>query len=424
MIISFEVQNFRSIYDPVRLDMLPTKMKGTKETDYNLFEIQEHKLKVLKSAVIFGANASGKSNVLKAFEFFEMFILNSIDLKLNQKIPFNPFRLFRVAENEPSVFTMDFLVDANRYEYSFSIDNTKVCEESLILYSSRKPSEIFNRKHGEPIKFNANFKGEKKSLESQLLDNQLLLTKGANNKFEPLMQVYEYFQKKFNVFTSDFGDHSYSLRKSFEDDTFRKEIVNFLKVADTGIEDFNVKKEEVDQSSISFADSFPDELKSMILERKSYQTSVSHISYEKEGDDNPADVLWPIDEESEGTQKLLAIAGPIIDILKHGSVLIFDEINNSLHPLISRFLVETFNNPEKNPKGAQLIFTTHDVTLLDNELFRRDQIWLVEKNKYGYTDFQSLCGFEIRKDIPLEKWYLSGRFGALPIITDFKIKMV
>jgi uncharacterized protein len=421
MIISFEVQNFRSIYDPIRLDMLPSKMKGTKETDYNLFEIPEHKLKVLKSAVIFGANASGKSNILKAFEFFEMFILNSIDLKLNQKIPFNPFRLFRVAENEPSVFTMEFLVDASRYEYSFSIDDTKVCEEYLISYSSRKPSEIFSRKHGESIKFNANFKGEKKSLESQLLDNQLLLTKGANNKFEPLMQVYEYFQKKFNVFTSDFSDHSYSLRKSYEDDTFRKEIVNFLQVADTGIEDFFVRKEEVDQSSIKFADSFPDELKSMILERKSYQTNVSHVSFEREGDNNTTDVLWPIDEESDGTQKLLAIAGPIIDILKKGSVLIFDEINNSLHPLISRFLVDTFNNPEKNPKGAQLIFTTHDVTLLDNELFRRDQIWLVEKNRCGFTDFRSLCGFEIRKDVPLEKWYLSGRFGALPIITDFKI---
>lgn len=421
MIISFEVQNFRSIYDPVRLDMLPSKMKGTKETDYNLFEIPEHKLKVLKSAVIFGANASGKSNILKAFEFFEMFILNSIDLKLNQKIPFNPFRLFRVAENEPSVFTMEFLVDASRYEYSFSIDDTKVCEEYLISYSSRKPSEIFSRKHGESIKFNANFKGEKKSLESQLLDNQLLLTKGANNKFEPLMQVYEYFQKKFNVFTSDFSDHSYSLRKSYEDDTFRKEIVNFLQVADTGIEDFFVKKVEVDQSSIKFSDAFPDELKSMILENKSYQTSVSHVSCEKEGDTNQTDVLWPIDEESDGTQKLLAIAGPIIDILKKGSVLIFDEINNSLHPLISRFLVETFNNPEKNPKGAQLIFTTHDVTLLDNELFRRDQIWLVEKNRCGFTDFRSLCGFEIRKDVPLERWYLSGRFGALPIITDFKI---
>jgi AAA15 family ATPase/GTPase len=313
------------------------------------------------------------------------------------------------------------LVDASRYEYSFSIDNTKVCEECLISYSSRKPSEIFYRKHGEPIKFNANFKGEKKSLESQLLDNQLLLSKGANNKFEPLMQIYEYFQKKINVFTSDFSDHSYSLRKSYEDDTFRKEIVNFLQVADTGIEDFFVRKEEVDQSSIRFADSFPDELKSMILERKSYQTNVSHVSCEREGDNYTTDVLWPIDEESDGTQKLLAIAGPIIDILKKGSVLIFDEINNSLHPLISRFLVETFNNPEKNPKGAQLIFTTHDVTLLDNELFRRDQIWLVEKNRCGYTDFQSLCGFEIRKDVPLERWYLSGRFGALPIITDFKI---
>jgi AAA15 family ATPase/GTPase len=421
MIISFEVQNFRSIYNPIRLDMLPSKMKGTKETEYNLFEIPKHKLKVLKSAVIFGANASGKSNILKAFEFFEMFILNSIDLKLNQKIPFNPFRLFRVAENEPSVFTMEFLVDASRYEYSFSIDDTKVCEEYLISYSSRKPSEIFSRKHGESIKFNANFKGEKKSLESQLLDNQLLLTKGANNKFEPLMQVYEYFQKKFNVFTSDFSDHSYSLRKSYEDDTFRKEIVNFLQVADTGIEDFFVKKVEVDQSSIKFSDAFPDELKSMILENKSYQTSVSHVSCEKEGDTNHTDVLWPVDEESDGTQKLLAIAGPIIDILKKGSVLIFDEINNSLHPLISRFLVETFNNPENNPNGAQLIFTTHDVTLLDNELFRRDQIWLVEKNRCGFTDFQSLCGFELRKDVPLEKWYLSGRFGALPIITDFKI---
>jgi uncharacterized protein len=420
MIISFEVQNFRSIYNPIRLDMLPAKMTGKNETEYNLLEIPDNKLKVLKSAIIFGANASGKSNILKALEFFESFILNSIDLKLNQKIPFSPFKLFRVALNQPSMFRLDFLIGKDHFEYSFAIDETKVCEESLLSYSSRKPSEIFSRKYGEPIKFNANFKGEKKSLENQLLDNQLLLTKGANNKFEPLMQVYEYFQNKFNVFTTDFSDHGYTLKKAFEDDYFREKTIEFLQVADTGIESFKIKKEDIDSSSIKFPDSFP-EMKSVILERNSYKASVSHISCEMEGDDKEQDVFWSIDEESLGTQKLFAIAGPIIDILRKGSVLIFDEINNSLHPLISRFIVDTFNDPDKNPNGAQLIFTTHDVTLLDNDLFRRDQIWLVEKNRCGYTEFNSLCGFKIGKDDPLEKWYLSGRFGALPIISDFEI---
>jgi uncharacterized protein len=421
MIISFEFQNFRSIYKPIRLDMLPSKMKGTKETDGNLLSITDQKIKVLKSAVIFGANASGKSNVLKGFEFFQHFILNSIDLKINQKIPFNPFRLFRTAENEPSKFAMEFLVGKNRYEYSFSIDSTKVFEEYLISYSSRKSTEIFSRKYGEPIKFNAGFKGEKKALESQLLDNQLLLTKGANSNFEQLIEVYEYFQTHLNVFTSDFSDHSYTLKHSFEDETFNSKITEFLRFADTGIEAFQVKKEEVDFSAHKFFDSLPDDVKSNIIDQSTYKATVSHISCEIEGDTNEKSIFWPLGEESEGTQKLFAIAGPVIDILKKGAVLIFDEINNSLHPLISRFLVETFNDPEKNPNGAQLIFTTHDVTLLDNDLFRRDQIWLVEKNRCGYTDFNSLCGFEIRKDVPLEKWYLSGRFGALPIISDFKI---
>jgi uncharacterized protein len=421
MIISFELRNFRSVYEPVRIDMLPTKMKGSKETDNNLFKVPSQKISVLKSAVIFGANASGKSNILKGFEFYGNFILNSIDYKLNQAIPYNPFKLLKVAENEPSSFSLEFIANNIRYEYGFSLDNIKVCEEYLISYSSRKPSEIFNRKHGEPIKFNASFKGEKKSLESQLLDNQLLLTKGANSNFEQLIEVYEYFQKKFHVFTKDFSDHGYSLIKAYEDNYYKEKITEFLKVSDTGIGSFNVNTEDVDFSKIRFNEIVPDEVKTAILNSKRYKATVSHFASDFEGENSLKEVTWPLEEESDGTQKLFAIAGPIIDILRKGAVLVFDEINNSLHPLICRFLVETFNDPDKNPHGAQLIFTTHDVTLLDNDLFRRDQIWLVEKNKNGYSDFNSLCAFEIRKEVPLQKWYLSGRFGALPIISDFNI---
>lgn len=417
MILAFEVENFRSIQQPVRLEMRPAKLKGTQSTDSNIFDITETNIAGLKTAVLYGANASGKSNIIKAMEYFVFFIQNSHQYFQNQHISVQPFKLFDFTLNQPTRFSLEFVLKKNRYDYTFSADKNKIHEERLVSYTSKKPTELYYRKAGEPINFGSAFKGEKKALESQLLDNQLLLSKGAVNKFEPLMEIHKFFINTLNVFNINFRDMAFTLMESYKSEAFKTKVINFLKIADTGIEDIIIKKEI--PNSFNVSPSIPENIKNDIIERNSYKASVVHYSCAFEGDTNQKKISWLLEEESEGTQKLFALAGPIIDILDKGSILVFDEINNSLHPLITRFLVEMFNDPDTNPKGAQLIFSTHDSSLLDTELFRRDQIWLVEKNVCGYTELKSLCQFEVRKDVPLEKWYLSGRFGALPIIANF-----
>jgi len=401
--------------------LLATKLTGKDATHKNYFKPEKYKqLPILKSAVIYGANASGKTNLLKAMGFFQQFIIDSTDLKFGEELPYQPFKLFKSANSEPSSFEMEFISkDEIRYIYKFSYDQVDILEEQLISFATRKPTELFYRKKGESIRFSSSFKGPKRSLEEQLQNNHLLLSKAANSNFEQVHHVYSYFSDNIHILNSNFNSNLFSKKSSFENDYYRKHIIDFLKIADTGIDSFEVLRKDIGE--VKGFDGFPEAIKQRLAEDFSYQTNVVHYTCD---DGDPEPVKWSMEEESSGTIKLFALAGPIIDILNNGHVLIFDEINNSLHPLISEFIVQLFNSEDANPKNAQLIFTTHDTTLLNKNTFRRDQVWFIEKNQCGVSQLYSLCAFdkkEVRWDVPFDKWYLSGRFGALPIIKDFKL---
>jgi len=433
MIIEFSVSNFRSIYTKVTLNLQATKLTGKEASNTHYFTPDKYpQLPILKSAVVYGANASGKSNLLRAVEFFKNFVINSTDLKFGDPLPHAPFGLLKTALQEPSSFEMEFIAKDNiRYIYGFSFDRTDIIEEHLLSFTTRKPAEIFVRKKGESIRFSSSFKGPKKSLEDQLQNNHLLLSKAANSNFDQVHKIYSYFSDNINVFHSTYANNNLSKRSSFENDVYRNKINQFLKIADTGIESLEVVKEDKDYFSQlannswpitnSNPNSFYEHAAKLALDEPSYKANVVHYTSDEEKKEK---VVWSLDEESAGTIKLFAIAGPIIDILNGGHVLIFDEINNSLHPLISEFIVRLFHNTNTNPHNAQLIFTTHDTTLLNKETFRRDQIWFLEKNKRGMSELFPLSSFdkkEVRWDVPFDKWYLSGRFGALPSVQDFKL---
>ena len=423
MIIDFSVSNFRSIYEKVSLSMLASKLTGKEDTKENYFYPERYKnFPILKSAVIYGANASGKSNLLKALAVFRSFIINSTDAKFGEGLEQEPFRLHKIALDEPTSFEMMFITkDHIRYKYGFSYDKQDILEEYLYSYASLKETKLFVRKKGEKIQFSSQFRGEKKVLEDQLLNNILLLSKAANSNYLMMQDVYSYFKDNFLIFDSNYdSDYRFSNKISVQDEVFKKGIIDFLKVADTGIEGFNSTKEEVPENLLKIADRHP-ELKDHLLESAGYDTDVFHRIPADAGTNEL--VKWDLEEESSGTIKLFAMAGPMIDILQKGGVLIIDEINNGLHPLISEFIVRLFNNPQNNPKNAQLIFTTHDTTLLNKHLFRRDQIWFTEKNNLARTQLFSLGSFdkkEVRWDVPFDRWYLSGRFGALPTIADLQ----
>ncbi len=439
MIIEFSVQNFRSIYDKVTLSMMAAKLTGKEATLDNIFYHPNYpNIPLLKSAVIYGANASGKSNVLKALKKFQEFIEKSTDYKFEQKLPYEPFRLLKNSTNEPSSFEMDFIaLDGIRYIYGFKMNEEEILEEYLSSYTSRKETKLFVRKKGEKIVFSSAFKGEKKILEDQLLKNNLLLSKAANSNYEQMQTIYSYFVNQFIMNMGDIAWKGYSKRKLVNNLDLKNIITEILKLADTGINSIEVEKNESGgvfkdspdllkvltevESKLPKKMSTPNNMMYSSLLSELYSTDVIHYTSDET---EPKRVIWALSQESSGTQKLFELAVPIIDVLRSGAALVFDEINNSLHPLLSRLIIELFHK-NSNPKNAQLIFTTHDVSLLTSEIFRRDQIWFTEKNNEGMTDLYSLGSFDkkdVRKDIPIDKWYLSGRFGAIPIIQELNIK--
>jgi AAA15 family ATPase/GTPase len=435
MIISFSVQNYRSIYQKKTLEMTASKLSKKESVLESYFSpINYNKLPLLKSAVIYGANASGKSNFLKAMYLFKMLIVDSIDYKVGAKLPFEPFRLFKNADQKPTSFELDFIANDNiRYVYGFTYNVDEILEEHLISFEKKQRKNIFTREKNKGISFGKTYKGQRKSLEEQLLSNNLFLTKAANSNNEILHGVYKYFAGGFNVFMSSNIGELFSKQKSLEDNYYKKHIGDFLKAADTGIESFYVKKRDI--SSLKIPEGFPNELKEKFTNDYSLKANVSHYVCTEISDMSESEfenisfsesVEWDMDEESSGTRKLFGLSGVIIDILNEGTQLIVDEINNSLHPDISKFLVNLFNNKRSNPKNAQLIFSTHDTSLLSSEIFRRDQIWFTEKNPCGVTDLFSLCTFDknkVRSEVPFDKWYLSGRFGAVPSVQDFQLKI-
>jgi len=418
MIIEFSVQNFRSIYDKVTLSMLASKLSSKEATLDNVFYHENYpNLPLLKSAVIYGANASGKSNLLKSLVLFKDFIINSTSNKFGDKLPYEPFRLLTKATKEPICLEMDFIAwDNIRYVYGFKIDEYEVLEEYLSAFNSRKETKLFVRRKGERIQFSSSFKGEKKILEEQLLKNTLLLSKAANNNYEQMQVVYSYFTNAISIIPFDNNPITTSFL-AYTDSKFRKYLTDFLKAADTGIEGVEVERDILQRYSSNELDNMPWNYTT------NYRINVAHKSIDNS---NSEKIFWSLSEESEGTQKIYHIVAPVIETLNTGGILIIDEISSSLHPdIVGRLIIELFNNKKTNPKNAQLIFTTHDVSLLTSELFRRDQIWFTEKNNKGMTELYSLGSFdkkEVRKDIPFDKWYLSGRFGALPNIQEFNIK--
>ena len=385
--------------------MLATKLTAKENTKENYFSPKTYpNIQVLKSAVIYGPNASGKTNVLRSLFFFIHFILDSTDYKFHEELFRRHFVFYKNALEEPTTFEITFIADDHiRYKYGFSYNKQDILEEHLYSYASSKETKLFVRKKGEKIQFSSQFRGEKKILEDQLLHNNLLLSKAANSNYHLMQGIYAYFRANFyfSLYNNDESDSVSQTSTSMiamraGDESFSKTMVDLLKVADSGIEGLE-------------------------LTEKFDEIYAIHRLYDESGNWEP--VGWDLDQESSGTIRLFHLLGPIINILQKGSILVIDEINNGLHPSISEFIVKLFNSPESNPKNAQLIFTTHDVTLLNKHLFRRDQVWFTEKNNLGRTELFSLSSFdkkEVRWDVPFDRWYLSGRFGALPNIQDIK----
>ncbi|MBC8486150.1 MAG: AAA family ATPase [Bacteroidetes bacterium] len=423
MLLSLGIENFRSIKSPLLINFTTEKRLNEDDLPYNTF-IQNGN-EILKCLVLYGRNASGKSNILMALRALSYLITNSDTFKHGEKIaPYEPFIFDIEYKNNPVKFEIDFIsVESNlRYKYTISYNSFEIFYEALYFYPENVKAKLYER-NKQKITFGDYYRGTKKKLEDDLLPNQLFLSKSSTSKVKYLDDVYLYFTKYFYVSTIHDTEYDKAIIRAFseliqKDEKLKNNLLELLKAADTSILDFSITENE---QKIKFAEGFPEEARKEILERYKYEVLTSHTLFEN-GKEIGKTTL-ELENESLGTKKLFAIGSLILDTLDDGGVIVIDELDKGLHPLLTKLIINLFNSKKNNPKNAQLIFATHDSTLLDTEIFRRDQICFVDKDYEGGSVFFKLSDIKgIRKDIPIDKWYLSGRFKAIPVISEPQLK--
>jgi hypothetical protein len=318
---------------------------------------------------------------------------------------------------------MVFISEGIRYQYGFSATKKRVIEEWLIAYPKGRPQRWFSRAFNNETeayeyKFSDYLLGQKSVWQNSTRSNALLLSTAVQLNSDQLKPVFNWFKEQLRPTNIDGWGPSFTASMC-EDNTTKKEILKFLKAADFDIHDIKIETEKFDPNSLP--DEFPDDVKEKIIKEMKGKELIDIKTLHKTDTGN----LVPLDfeDESDGTKKFFSFAGPWIDILKNGYVLIVDELHDSLHPKMVKYLVELFHNEKTNPKNAQLIFTTHETSILNQEVFRRDQVWFCEKDSSQATILYPLSDFSPRKDKEnIELGYLSGRYGALPFIRPFNIK--
>ncbi|ATR83018.1 abortive phage infection protein [Pseudomonas sp. HLS-6] len=418
MIIDFTVGNFRSIRDEQTLSMNVENPKSHLLS--NICSTNNDKVNILRTAGIFGANASGKSNILLGLVALDFLISSTDDLKEGAAIPcYEPYCLSKENANAPISFEVEFLnADGLRYNYAISFTKYKIISESLDFYPTRQKANIFRRDPEdtwETISFGSHYKGGQKRI--PFFPNNSYLGKAGNNAAgaEIVRSVYQYFERLLHIkpnsplFTGSFLDNDDSLNT----------ISDFLAGIDTGI--IGIERKEnahLEEIKASIPQYIPKEIREEIINRSKYQFNFSHLS------DEGKVIKIPLTEESYGTQRLFSFLPLLISSFLLGSVLIVDELDSSFHPHLAELIIRLFNDPTVNTNNAQLIFTTHDIKLMSPQLMRRDQIWFTEKSE-GATSFYSLDEFDkstVKSNSPYSDWYDEGRFGALPHIKYEKIK--
>lgn len=416
MLISFEVANYRSIRARQTLSLV--KSKGGELADTNTFTAQAGGgLDLLRSAAIYGPNASGKTNLLRAVRAMKTIVLESATgWKRGDKLPVIPFRLDPESRAAPSEFEVNFIVDQVRYQYGFAATEQRVHEEWLFAFPKGRPQRWFERTWRDATQtydweLGSNLAGEKLLWQKSTRDNALFLSTAVQLNSTQLQPLYDWFRAKLRLAGISSWGPGFSARMCEKNGS--KRLLDYLHAADLGIDDIRIERKPFDISRLP--DDMPNDAKESILERLASESvleiSTTHIA------PNGESVTFELRDESDGTLKMFAFAGPWLDVLENGYILFIDELHDNLHPKLVQFLVGLFHDKETNPKNAQLVFTTHETSILNQQVFRRDQIWFCEKDAAQSTRLFPLTDFSPRKGREnLELAYLSGRYGALPFV--------
>ncbi|WP_026887577.1 AAA family ATPase [Clostridium beijerinckii] len=418
MLLQFTVKNFLSIKNEVTLSMVASKDSSFED---NLLPYEDGKKikNALKSVVIYGANASGKSNILKALRFVKNFIKNSHEMQQGIKIQRKPFKLDNRCINEPSEFQILFIHNDVKYLYGFSVTEDEVIDEYLYYYPNGRQSIIFERERDE-YKFTIDVERQSELKNKFHSKNKLFIATESLWEYEKAKVPFEWLSSYLNIFINHDDLEGYTGSSMHNDEKINLLVKKYIKLADVGIDDIDVdirKSDDIINSDVFKL--LSEDVKSQLLKKVQDANiiDIKMIHNAKDKDGNIMNYEFNIDEESDGTQKFFGLLGPWINALLNGYTIVIDELDIRLHTLLVRKLLEMFLDPDVNKNNAQLIFTTHDTNPLDSDLLRRDQIWFTEKKEDKSTDLYSLYDFGgVRKSISIEKGYLQGKYGAIPVL--------
>lgn len=420
MLLNFTFKNYKSYADTCNFSMVANKDKSHED---NLITIGKDRIS--KSRIIYGANASGKTSFIDALEFIKIFSMMSNNLVENNRIGIIPYKFRQKFSSIPSEFSLTFIKNSVKYCYSFSCTFEKVIDEKLDVYNSAKPTNIFTRTNTDEYKFNTDVK-QLNEIRTKNTKNKLFLLTAATWNYEKVKPVVDYILNDIIVLHDISQPTKYNIGYIIENndlEEYKKFCLDFLNNADISISDFEINAQKIKE--LGRQAEFMTKLMNVIVNNDPEQMkkfgnsdvfnikTIHNINNENNSFSYPLELI----EESDGTQQLFHFAPSLFYTFKEGKVLLIDEIDRSLHPLLVEYIIKKFYDKNLNTNNAQLICNTHDTNLLHLDLFRRDEIWFTERNNASAsTEMYALSDFSPRKDENIEKAYLLGRYGGIPFV--------
>ena len=416
MLLEFTVKNYRSFHKECTFSLEAQNI--VEEPKTNVVSLDGYK--IVKTAAVYGPNSSGKSNLISALGNMRNCVINSVRLNDNEMLPYDPFLLSETSDDtyEPTHYEILFLMDGIRYRYGFDYTYTSIVGEWLFSKVGTKKEKTLFIRTEEGIGVSEKDFSEGIGYESKTNENRLFLSLCAQLGGTISKKIINWFNNGYRIISGlqSIGYKTLSKQMFHEKKEGYQEALAFFKTLQLGFQD--LLSEEESTTGVIFISG-----KSMVPE-KNIKLSTVHNKYNDKGQVIGEEVFNLENQESAGTLKLVELSGPIFDTLLKGSILVVDELDAKMHPLISQYIIKLFNNAETNPKNAQLIFSTHDTHLLSARLLRRDQIWFTEKDTLEQTDLYSMMdiilpdGSKPRNDTNYEKNYINGRYGAIPFIMN------
>lgn len=426
MLIEFRFKNYRSFRDEAVLSMEAIGLSSFKNC-----LIEQNNMKLLPGAAIYGKNGGGKSNVIRAFWLAVQFIRNAQRMQHEKStVPVVPFALNDYSAKEPTEFAFDYISDGVKYWYSFAATREKIVRESLYHAPKGQKAQVFVRE-AQTFTFTED-KAKRKLISETVAENQLFFSVACTMNDAVCVNAMRWFREDV-FFSRDYTDIPRQLLEYYDDSNMLKAISDYAKTADFGIEEmqFEIENKEIG-ADLNFPEDVPEGMKAALT---SFVQILSETSNNSEGrlkmsrvkakakhkgiNANGEEELYNIEleDESDGTRKLMSIAPAIESVLTKGGVLLVDELERELHPMLVNFIVAKFQSKRSNPNGAQIIFTTHNTELMNLEFMRKDQIYFTDKRKSdGASELYSVTDFNTKTADNIRKGYLVGKYGATPNI--------